>query len=78
MYFTSFPKEADAYLAEVEAYEREQEEYEREQEKLRQERYEALKKYVMGLSKKELQEQLLEALLRSDLDDYDEDDDWDW
>ncbi len=78
LYFTSFPKEADAYLAEVEAYEREQEEYEREQEKLRQERYEALKKYVMGLSKKELQEQLLEALLRSDLDDYDEDDDWDW
>ena len=65
-------------LFEVEAYEREQEEYEREQEKLRQERYEALKKYVMGLSKKELQEQLLEALLRSDLDDYDEDDDWDW
>ena len=32
------------------------------------------------LIKKELQEQLLEALLRSDLDDYDEDedDDWDW
>lgn len=78
LYFTAFPKEADAYIAEVEAYEREQEEYEREQERLRQERYAALKEYVMSLSKKELQEQLLEALLRSDLDDYDDEDDWDW
>ncbi len=35
----------------------------------------------MSLSKEELREQLLEALLASDMDDYDDDEeenDWDW
>ena len=77
LYFTVYPKEAEAYLAEMEAAEREQEEYEREQERLRQERYEALKKYVMNLSKRELQDQLLEALLRQNLDEYFDEDDYD-
>lgn len=78
LYFTAFPQEADAYLAEVEANECEQEEYEREQERLWQERYDALKQYVMSLSKKKLQEQLLDALLALNMDDYDEEDAPDW
>lgn len=59
LYFTVFPKEADRYIAEIE-------EYEREEEKWAQERYDQIVKYVMSLSKKELQSALINALIEAE------------
>ena len=57
LYFTAEPQAAKDFLKEVERWE--------EEEKLReQEHYEGLKKYVKSLSKTELQEQLLNALVQ--------------
>lgn len=56
LYFTAEPKVAEDFLKEVE-------EWEAEEEAREQEYYEDLKTYVMSLSKVELQEQLLEALV---------------
>ena len=56
LYFTVEPKAAEDFLKEVEKWEAEEEERE-------QQHYEEMKKYVKSLSKAELQEQLLEALL---------------
>lgn len=57
LYFTAEPQAATDFLKEVERWE--------EEEKLReQEHYEGLKQYVKSLSKTELQEQLLNALVQ--------------
>lgn len=56
LYFTAEPKAAENFLKEVEKWEAEKEERE-------QQHYEDMKEYVKSLSKTELQEQLLEALL---------------
>lgn len=56
LYFTVEPKAAEDFLKEVEQWEAEEEERERQH-------YEDMKKYVKALSKTELQEQLLVALL---------------
>lgn len=57
LYFTAEPQAATDFLKEVEQWE--------EEEELReQERYEDLKQYVKSLSKAELQEQLLNALIQ--------------
>lgn len=56
LYFTAEPKAADDFLKEVEKWEAEEEERE-------QQHYEDLKKYVKSLSKTELQERLLDALV---------------
>lgn len=56
LYFTAEPKAAKDFLKEVEKWEAEEEEREKQH-------YEDMKKYVKSLSKAELQEQLLEALL---------------
>lgn len=56
LYFTAEPEVAENFLKEVEKWEAEEEERE-------QQHYEDLKKYVNSLSKKELQEQLLDALV---------------
>ena len=55
LFFTAFPEEAEDYIKEVE-------EYEREEERRREEHYAALRSYVKSLSKRELQDQLFEAL----------------
>ncbi|MDF2612207.1 MAG: zinc finger protein [Lachnospiraceae bacterium] len=55
--FTTEPKLAEDFLKEVE-------EYEAEEEAREQQHYEDLKKYVMGLSKQELQEMLIDALIQ--------------
>lgn len=57
LYFTAEPKAAKDFLKQVEIWEAE----EREEE---QQHYEDLKKYVKSLSKAELQERLLEALVQ--------------
>lgn len=57
LYFTAEPKAADDFLKEVEKWEAEEEERE-------QQHYEDMKKYVKSLSKTELQEQLLDALVQ--------------
>ena len=56
LYFTAEPKAASDFLKEVENWEAEEEERE-------QKHYEDLKKYVNSLSKTELQDQLLNALV---------------
>lgn len=56
LFFTAFPDEAEQYIEEVE-------EYEREEEARMEEQYAALQSYVKSLSKKELQDQLFEALV---------------
>ena len=56
LYFEAFPTEAKKYIKEVEAYEQ-------EEEKRAEEHYRELERYIKGLSKKELQEQLLQALI---------------
>jgi len=56
LYFTAEPKAASDFLKEVENWEAEEEERE-------QKHYEDLKKYVKSLSKTELQDQLLNALV---------------
>jgi len=55
LFFAAFPEEAEDYVEEVE-------EYEREEEQRMEDHYEALRSYVKSLSKKELQDQLFEAL----------------
>ena len=55
LFFTIFPREAEQYIREVEAYER-------EEERRREEQDRALRAYIKGLSKKELQEELYQAL----------------
>ena len=55
LFFAAFPGEAEQYMEEVE-------EYEREEEQRMEGHYAALRSYVKSLSKKELQEQLFEAL----------------
>lgn len=56
LYFAALPAEAKQYISDVEAYEREEE--------LRQaEHYRGLQSYVKSLSKKELQEELFQALV---------------
>lgn len=57
LYFTAEPKAAKDFLKEVEKWEAEEEERERQH-------YEDMKEYVKSLSKMELQEQLLEALVQ--------------
>lgn len=57
LYFTAEPKVAKDFLKEVEAWEAEEEERERQH-------YEDMKKYVKSLSKTELQEELLDALVQ--------------
>ena len=57
LYFTAEPKVAKDFLKQVEIWEAE----EREEE---QQHYEDLKKYVKSLSKAELQERLLEAMVQ--------------
>ena len=55
LFFTAFPEEAEEYIEEVE-------ENKREEDRRREEHYAALRSYVKSLSKRELQEQLFEAL----------------
>ncbi len=63
--FTAEPDVADQFLREVEEYEAENEERERQH-------YEELERYVKSLSKSQLQEQLLNALLElEEGQDYD-------
>lgn len=57
LYFNAFPDEARRYIAEVE-------EYEKEEEERAEEHYKEIEAYVKGLSKKELQEELLQALIQ--------------
>ena len=57
LYFTVEPKVAKDFLKEVEKWEA-------EEEKREQQHYEEMKKYVKLLSKSELQEQLLDALMQ--------------
>ena len=57
LYFTVEPKVAEDFLKEVEKWEAEEEERELQH-------YEEMKKYVKRLSKTELQEQLLDALMQ--------------
>lgn len=57
LYFTVEPKVAEDFLKEVEKWEAEEEERELQH-------YEEMKKYVKSLSKIELQEQLLDALMQ--------------
>ncbi|MBD5494665.1 MAG: SWIM zinc finger family protein [Lachnospiraceae bacterium] len=57
LYFTAEPKVAEDFLKEVEKWEAKEAERE-------QQHYEEMKKYVKSLSKTELQEQLLDALLQ--------------
>lgn len=59
LFFSAFPEEAEQYMEEVE-------EYEREEEQRMEDHYEALRSYVKSLSKKELQDQLFEALAELD------------
>ena len=56
LYFTAEPKAAKDFLKKVEQWEAEEAEREKQH-------YDDLKKYVKGLSKTELQEQLLNALV---------------
>ncbi len=57
LYFTAEPQAAEDFLKEAEQWEAEEEERE-------QQHYEDLKKYVKALSKTELQDQLLDALVQ--------------
>lgn len=57
LYFTAEPKAAKGFLKEVEKWEAEEEERERQH-------YEDMKQYVKSLSKAELQEQLLNAMVQ--------------
>ncbi len=61
LFFTVFPKEADGYIAEIEESEREEEEWE-------QERYDQIVEYVNSLSKEELRNALINALLEEERD----------
>lgn len=65
LYFSAFPEEARRYIAEVESDEREEDED-------REAYYEGAVEYVMSLTKKQLQEALLAAIL----DDEDYSGDW--
>lgn len=56
LYFTVFPREADAFLREVE-------EHNKEVERQQQRHYEELERYVKSLKKEELQRQLYNALV---------------
>lgn len=56
LYFSALPAEAKQYISDVEAYEREEEQRQAEH-------YRALRSYVNSLSKKELQEELFQALV---------------
>ena len=56
LYFAAFPDEAERYIEEVE-------EFEREEEVRMADHRAALRSYVKSLSKKELQDQLFEALV---------------
>lgn len=57
LYFTAEPKVVKDFLKEVEKWEAEAEERERQH-------YENMKNYVKSLSKTELQEQLMDALVQ--------------
>lgn len=63
LFFTAFPKEADGYIAEIEEYEREVEERE-------QENYDQIVKYVKSLSKEELRNALINALMEAEEEDF--------
>lgn len=77
IYFNAKPEEANKLIKEIEEYEKEQPAYEDEKNKRELERYKELKKYVKSLSKKELQEKLLNMLLLSEYEEDDEYDDYD-
>lgn len=77
IYFNAKPEEANKLIKEIEEYEKEQQAYEDEKNKRELERYKELKKYVKSLSKKELQEKLLNMLLLSEYEEDDEYDDYD-
>lgn len=62
LYFTAFPDEAKKYIDEIEKYEQEEEER-------RETHLMDLVKYVKSLSKKELQEALLSALIELEEND---------
>ena len=59
LYFSAFPDEAEQYMKEVK-------EAEREEEKRQKEHLAEIRAYVNSLSKKELQEELFESLLKLD------------
>lgn len=61
LYFEAEPEEAERCERRLEMLEEEEEEYE-------QQRYEELERYVRSLSKRELQERLLEVLMELDED----------
>ena len=63
LYFTIFPQEAEQYIREVEEYEREEEQRWEAQDR-------ALRAYIKGLSKKELQEELYRALIELEQQRY--------
>ena len=64
LFFSVFPNEAQRYITEIE-------EYEREEERQQQERFDEIVKYVMRLSKKELQTELINMLAESEEQDDD-------
>ena len=67
LYFTVYPQATNKLQRGIEGHEKEEEER-------RSNRYQALKRYVMSLSKQELQDELLSYLLAEDEDiDYYED-----
>lgn len=59
LFFTAFPAEADNYIKEVE-------EYEREEERRQSEHYREIEKYVHGLSKEELRQELINYIIESE------------
>ena len=63
LFFTAFPAEADKYIKQVEEYEREEAEREKEH-------YEEIKKYVYGLSKEELRQELINYIIQSEEDQH--------
>ncbi len=62
LYFAAIPEAAEDFMKEVE-------EYERQEELERQAHLESIRKYVKSLSKKELQEQLYDALVQLEEND---------
>ena len=59
LFFTAFPVQADNYIKEVEEYERQEDEREKEH-------YDEVKKYVYGLSKDELRNELINYIIESE------------
>ena len=59
LFFTAFPTEAENYIKEVEEYERQEDEREKEH-------YDEVEKYVYGLSKEELRNELIGYIIESE------------